>query len=79
MTEAPLNSRKNREMCAELFFESFNVPALFISIQAVLSLYASGRTTGIVLDSGEGVTTTVPVYEGFAVPGAILRNDIAGR
>lgn len=52
ITEAPLNPRRNRERAAEIFFETFNVPALFISLQAVLSLYATGRTTGVVLDSG---------------------------
>ena len=50
--EAPLNPRQNRERAAEIFFETFNVPALFISMQAVLSLYATGRVTGVVLDSG---------------------------
>ncbi|CAG8542490.1 1867_t:CDS:2 [Diversispora eburnea] len=64
LTEAPLNPRNNRELAAQMFFETFNVPALFTSIQAVLSLYSSGRTTGIVLDSGDGVTHAVPVYEG---------------
>uniref|UniRef100_A0A0K8SC58 Beta-centractin n=1 Tax=Lygus hesperus TaxID=30085 RepID=A0A0K8SC58_LYGHE len=79
LTEAPLNPKKNREKAAEIFFESFNVPALYVSMQAVLSLYATGRTTGVVLDSGDGVTHAVPIYEGFAMPHSIMRVDIAGR
>merc|ERR1719450_686038 len=79
LTEAPLNPRKNREKAAEIFFETLGCPALFVSAQAILSLYASGRTTGVVLDSGDGVTHAVPVYEGFALPHAVMRSDIAGR
>jgi centractin len=79
LTEAPLNPRRNRERAAEIFFETFNVPAFFVSMQAILSLYASGETSGLVLDSGDGVTHVVPVSSGFAVPSAILRADLGGR
>jgi len=79
ITEAPLNPRQNREKAAEIFFESFRAPAMFFSPQAVLSLYASGRTTGIVVDVGEGLTHVIPVYEGFALPHSVIRSDVAGR
>lgn len=79
LTEAPLNPKRNREKAAEIFFETFNVPALFVSMQAVLSLYASGRTTGVALDCGDGVTHAVPIYEGFVMPHSMTRVDVAGR
>jgi len=79
LTEAPLNPRLNREKMTEIMFETFNVPAMYIATQAVLSLYASGRTTGCVIDIGDGVSHVVPIFEGFALTHAIQRIDLAGR
>ena len=79
LTESPLNSKENREKMTQIMFETFNVPAMYIANQSVLSLYATGRTTGLVCDSGDSVTHSTPIYEGFAVNHAIAEIKIGGR
>ncbi|XP_062048882.1 actin-related protein 3B isoform X4 [Lepus europaeus] len=87
LTEPPLNTPENREYLAEIMFESFNVPGLYIAVQAVLALAASWTSrqvgertlTGIVIDSGDGVTHVIPVAEGYVIGSCIKHIPIAGR
>jgi actin-related protein len=79
LSETPLNPKPKKDKMAEIMFEKFNVPSLFIPMQATLSLYASNRTTGCVVDIGEGVTKIVPISEGYALTHAIQIMDIAGQ
>lgn len=79
LTEPPMNPKKNREQMIEYIFEKYGFKACYIAIQAVLVLYAQGLLTGVVVDSGDGVTHIVPVYEGFALPHLTKRLDVAGR
>lgn len=87
LTEPPLNTPENREYTAEIMFESFNVPGLYIAVQAVLALAASWTSrpvgertlTGIVIDSGDGVTHCIPVAEGYVIGSCIKHIPIAGR
>ncbi len=79
LTEAPLNPKNNRERMCTIMFETFNTPGIYIGIQAVLSLYSAGKTTGIVMDAGDGVSHFVPIFEGYAFPHAIMRINLAGR
>eukprot|EP01125_Pyxidicula_operculata_P014516 TRINITY_DN483_c0_g4_i1.p1 TRINITY_DN483_c0_g4~~TRINITY_DN483_c0_g4_i1.p1 ORF type:complete len:375 (+),score=39.75 TRINITY_DN483_c0_g4_i1:734-1858(+) len=79
MTETPLNPKVNRETMTSIMFESFNVPALYIANQAQLSLYAAARTTGTVLDIGDGVCYAAPIYESHTLPHTIICLGLAGR
>lgn len=87
LTEPPLNTPENREYTAEIMFESFNVPGLYIAVQAVLAIAASWTSrqlgertlTGTVIDSGDGVTHVIPVAEGYVIGSCIKHIPIAGR
>ncbi|OQR74983.1 actin-related protein 2 isoform 1, partial [Tropilaelaps mercedesae] len=79
LTEPPMNPLKNRQKMMEVMFEYYGFDAAYISIQAVLTLYAQGLYTGVVVDSGDGVTHICPVFEGYALPHLTKRLDIAGR
>lgn len=79
VTENAGAPRRNREWLAEVFFETFQVPSLYVSVPSVLALYASGRTTGVVLDVGHGVTTAVPVAHGHVSKHAMVRVDLGGQ
>ena len=79
MTEAPLNPKENREKMTQIMFEVFNVPCLYASTQTMLALYSNGRTSGIVCDAGDGVTHTVPIFEGYSIPHAIQRMNLGGK
>jgi len=79
MTEPPGNTKKNREILIEMMFEKFQVSSFYLALQQVLALFASGKTTGVVLDSGYSMTSTVPIYEGFALSHAIQKMNLAGK
>jgi actin-related protein len=79
LTEPPLNQKANKDKMTQIMFETFNTPAMYIANSAVLSLYTAGRTTGVVVDCGDGVTYTVPCQDGNALREGIFRLDVAGR
>ena len=79
LTEAPMNPKKNREKTLEMMFEKYGFEGAHVSIQAMLTLYAQGLLTGVVVDTGDGVTHVVPVYEGYVPKNLIRRLDVAGR
>ena len=79
LTEPPMNPTKNREKMVEVMFETYQFEGVYVAIQAVLTLYAQGLLTGVVVDSGDGVTHICPVYDGFSLPHLTRRLDVAGR
>ncbi|KAI0251786.1 Actin/actin-like protein [Lactifluus subvellereus] len=79
LTEPPMDPRANRQRMCQVMFEEYGFQDVYVAIWAVLTLYAQGLTTGVVVDSGDGVTHIVPVYDGFALPHLTGRLDIAGH
>jgi len=94
LTEPPFNTPENRELTAEVMFETFNVQGLHIAIQAVLALYAqwvnevqidlgdaaaTPDLTGCVVDAGEGLTHVIPVADGHIVSSCIQEVPLAGK
>jgi len=71
MTDAPYNSKQLKQDIAELMFETFKVNSFALMNTAVLSLFSTGKTCGLVAECGEGTTYTVPVFEGYALPHAM--------
>jgi len=79
LTEPPQNPTRNRENLVQRMFETYEFGAVNVSIQAMLTLYAQGLLTGVVVDTGDGVTHVVPVWDGFVPSNLIRRLDVAGR
>jgi len=79
VTEAPLNPKANREQMVQLLFEEFDVPSVHVAVSGALSLYATGSRTGVVVEVGDGVSQTVPIFDDFVVPHAVQRLDLGGR
>jgi actin-related protein len=78
LTESPLNSKENRRQTTQIMFETFQVPSLYLNMQALFSLYASNQTTGLVVDSGDSISYAVPVVEGDVITSAIRSTNVAG-
>ncbi|XP_072495535.1 actin, cytoplasmic-like isoform X2 [Notamacropus eugenii] len=79
MTETIANPKANKEKLIQIMFETFRIPALYVAIRDVLSLFSSGRTTGLVVHSGDEVTYAVPIDSGYILSDAIMRLEISGR
>ncbi|XP_042863814.1 actin, clone 302-like isoform X2 [Penaeus japonicus] len=79
LTEAPLNPKANREKMIQVMFETFNCPAMYVADQALLNTYYASRSAAVVVDCGDGVTHIMPLQNGYTIPQAIQRLDLAGR
>ena len=78
MTQTAFNPDPDKEKMIQIMFEVFNCPAFYVAVQSQLSMYASGKVSGIVFESGDGVSQIVPCYEGYHLPHAVLHLDLGG-
>ena len=78
LSEPAFNPRSAREKLTEISFEKLETPAMFLAKDAVLACFATGRATGLVLDSGAGKSSVVPVYDGYVLQNAMVRSNLAG-
>jgi actin-related protein len=79
LTESCEYTDADRRKCGEIFFEYFNVPSLYIGNQGTLGLFSTGNTKGVVLDSGEGGTHVIPIFEGYVSPYSVFKTQVSGR
>lgn len=79
LVDSPINLKASRDNMGEYFFETFGVPLFYVADQSVMSLYASGRTTGVVLQSGHDMTYIVPIYQGYAITSHLTSLPFGGR
>ena len=79
ISEPPMNPKSNREKTTEIMFERFNTPAFFLVKEVVMSLFNTKQISGVVLQSGDGFTFAVPIYEGCSIPSATIKMPLAGR
>lgn len=79
MTDSPFNRKENRTKMAEILFEKFKVKSFQVMNTAALSMYSTGKVSGLIAESGEGLTYTVPIFEGYVLPHAMVKLDIAGH
>lgn len=79
MTESCEYTDEDRIKCGEIFFEYFNSPSLYMGNQGMLGLFSTGCSKGVVVDSGEGGTHIIPVYEGYISPYSINKTKISGK
>lgn len=79
MTDSPFNHKDDRKKMAEIMFEHFKVKSLAVMNTAALSMYSTGKVSGLIVECGEGISYTVPVFEGYALPHAQIKMEVAGQ